>query len=446
MNNILLYTGLLILSLGILVFWHELGHYLPAKWFGMKVDKFYLFFDWPRKLFSKTVGDTEYGVGMLPLGGYVKIAGMIDESLDKDQLAQEAQPWEFRAKPAWQRLIVMIGGVTMNVILGIFIFTMVKYSRGEERLPISEMKSGILVPDSSVSEQLGFKTGDLIKTCMGEPVQYFEDIANPGILLNQGVWFEVERNGEVVRIDVPEDLIEQFANKGKSAGMLFYPNPENWVVVDSTMPAAAAGLRNGDRILSVNQTEVSVFEDIRREIGNRATDTVSVRFARGEVEQDAVIVLGTQGLLGVSPMDNFKRDVFQYSFFGAFVPGTKYAFSVIFDTLKGFRKIFKGEVSASNSVAGPVRIAGMLGGNFQRDGWLGFWVLTGMLSMALAFMNILPIPALDGGHVVFLLIEIVTGKEPGLKVRMIAQQVGMILLLGLMAFVIFNDIFATLFS
>jgi len=446
MNEIILYTGLLILSLGILVFWHELGHYLPAKWFGMKVDKFYLFFDWPRKLFSKKIGETEYGIGLLPLGGYVKIAGMIDESMDKDQMAEEAKPWEFRSKPAWQRLIVMIGGVSMNIILGIFIFSMVKYSQGEERLPMSSMKSGILVPDSSISSELGFQTGDIIVTCMGEPIQYFEDIANPSILLNQNVWFEVNRQGETVNIEVPEDLIDQFANKGKAAGLLFYPNPENWVVVDNTMPAAKAGIQNGDRIIKINDVNVKYFEEIRKNVKDRTSDTLTLIYARNTDTLQTLVVLDDKGLLGISPEDKFERDKIEYGFLAAFAPGTRSAFSVIFDTFKGFRKIFKGEVSASNSVAGPVRIAGMIGGNFQRDGWLGFWVLTGMLSMALAFMNILPIPALDGGHVIFLLIEIVTGKEPSLKVRMVAQQVGMVLLLSLMAFVVFNDIFVTLFS
>jgi regulator of sigma E protease len=445
MNDILLYTSLLILSLSILVFWHELGHYLPAKWFGMRVDKFYLFFDWPRKLFSKTIGETEYGVGLLPLGGYVKIAGMIDESLDKDQLAKEPESWEYRSKPAWQKLIVMIGGVLMNVILGIFIFTIVKYTRGEERLPMSALNSGIFVPDSSVSQDLGFKTGDKIISFQGQPIQYFEDIAHPGILLNDNVWFEVDRQGEKLKIEVPGDLIDQFANKGKSAGMLFYPNTENWIVTDSTMPAAKAGVNTGDRILAIDNKSVYYFEDIRAAVKGRSSDSLALVWLRGQDTMRAVAVVGTEGLLGIAPQDHFKRDTISYGFFAAFVPGTKHAFGLIFDTFKGFRKIFKGEVSASNSVAGPVRIAGMIGVNFQRDGWLGFWMLTGMLSMALAFMNILPIPALDGGHVVFLLIEMIMRKEPSLKVRMIAQQAGMVVLLALMAFVIFNDIIATLF-
>lgn len=446
MNDILLYTGLLILSLSILVFWHELGHYLPAKWFGMKVEKFYLFFDWPRKLFSKQVGETEYGVGLLPLGGYVKIAGMIDESLDKEQLAKEPESWEYRSKPAWQKLIVMTGGVIMNVILGVFIFSMVKYTQGEERLPMESLPAGIFVPDSSVSQELGFKTGDRIFSFSGAPIRYFEDIAHPGILLNDQVWFEVDRGGETLRIEVPGDLIDQFANKGKAAGMLFYPNAENWVVVDSTMPAAKAGIQNGDRVIEVEGKSVQYFEEIRAEIKNRQDDSLNVVWLRGTDTLRATAVLGTEGLLGLAPEDRFKREKIEYGFFGAFVPGTRAAFGVIFDTFKGFRKIFKGEVSASNSVAGPVRIAGMIGVNFQRDGWLGFWLLTGMLSMALAFMNILPIPALDGGHVVFLLIEMIIRREPSLKVRMIAQQAGMVLLLALMAFVIFNDIIATIFK
>ena len=205
-------------------------------------------------------------------------------------------------------------------------------------------------------------------------------------------------------------------------------------------------MQNGDQVIEIEGKPIYYFEELRATIKNRTDDSIALVWLRNQDTMRATIVLGSEGLLGLAPEDRFVRDKIEYGFFAAFVPGTKSAFGVIFDTFKGFRKIFKGEVSASNSVAGPVRIAGMIGVNFQRDGWIGFWMLTGMLSMALAFMNILPIPALDGGHVVFLLIEMVIRREPSLKIRMIAQQAGMIILLALMAFVIFNDIIATVFK
>jgi regulator of sigma E protease len=447
MNDILLYTGLLLLSLGILVFWHELGHYLPAKWFGMRVEKFYLFFDWPRKLFSKTIGETEYGIGLLPLGGYVKISGIIDENMDKAHMDQPVQPYEFRAKPVWQKLIVMTGGVIMNVILGIVIFSLIKYTQGEQRLPLSELKYGLSVPDSSIAKELGFQSGDKILTLSGTPVKYFEDIANPGVLLNEQLYFDVVRGEEKLKIEIPGDLIERFADKKGKAGLLFYPNQESFVVTDSSFPAFKAGIRNGDRVLAIDSQPVYLFDEVRTAIkARKGAPSLALTVLRNQDTLQLSVPPDTSGLIGIAPQDRFRHDTIAYSLVGAFVPGSVTAFTIIFDTFKGFKKIFRGEVSASNSVAGPVRIAGMIGVNFKRDGWLGFWMLTGMLSMALAFMNILPIPALDGGHVIFLLIEGITGREPSLKVRMIAQQVGMVILLSLMAFVLFNDIFSTLFG
>jgi regulator of sigma E protease len=442
--QILLFTGLLILSLMILVFWHELGHFLPAKWFGMRVEKFYLFFDWPGKIFSVTKKDTEYGIGMLPLGGYVKIAGMIDESMDKDYIEKPIESWEFRAKPVWQKAIVMVGGVTMNVLLGIFIFTMIKYKYGEEKTPIKGLTYGIMVPDSSMAYPLGFRTGDKILTLMGEPVTYYEDLINPNNLLNEGLYFDVERDGKQIRMDVPGDFIEKVSPRLKAGDLLFYPNFESYITTDSLGKGFAAGLRTGDKIVSIDSQEVKLFSDIRQSLSGKKSQTVALEIEREGKIIPYSVALDTSGKLGVLWMDHFKKEKFTYSLFGAIVPGCKAAFSVLFDTIKGFRKMFKGDVSASKSVAGPVKIAKMLGTNFNREGWLGFWVMTAMLSMVLAFMNILPIPALDGGHLLFLLIEAVIGKEPSPKVRMIAQQAGMILLLGLMVLILFNDVFSSL--
>ena len=440
--SFLYYAGLLILGLSILVVWHELGHFLPAKWFGMRVEKFYLFFDWPRKLFSFKKKDTEYGVGMLPLGGYVKISGIVDESMDTGFAQTPAQPWEFRAKPVWQRFIVMAGGVIMNVILGVFIFWMVKYTVGEYKIPISGMKYGLDVAPESFAEELGFKSYDQLLTFNGKPIQYLNEVSNPNILLEQDAYFEILRNGQKIRIDIPNGFLERFSEqKSKQSQVLLLPNTEPFVYVLENSPAGKAGLKDGDKILQINSTTINTFTDIRQAIHSRANQLVEIRYTRENQEFNTKAQLDSSAKLGIAQSDKaIPIETFNYSFFGAFVPGLSAAFSTITDNVKGLRKIVTGEVSAGKSMAGPVKIAKMIGKNFDNSGWLGFWTITGALSMVLAFMNILPIPALDGGHIVFLLIEGVTGKEPPLKVRMVAQQIGMVLLLALMVFVIINDI------
>lgn len=441
-TNFLYYAGLLILGLSILVVWHELGHFLPAKWFGMQVEKFYLFFDWPRKLFSFKKNNTEYGVGMIPLGGYVKISGIVDESMDTDFAATPPQPWEFRAKPVWQRFIVMAGGVIMNVILGVFIFWMVKYAVGDYKIPISNLKYGIDVAPGSFAEDLGFKSYDRLLTFNGKPVQYLDEVSNPNILLEQDAYFEVLRDGQNVRINIPNDFIDKFSDqKNKQTPFLFLPNTEPIVLVVEKSPASNAGLKDGDKITQIDSFPIKTFTDIRQAVNKRANQLIEVNYIRDNQSFTAKIQLDSTAKLGIAQNDSsISVETIQYSIFGAFVPGLTAAFSTVTDNIKGLRKIATGEASAGKSMAGPVKIAKMIGKNFEKSGWLGFWSITGALSMVLAFMNILPIPALDGGHIVFLLIEGITGKEPSLKVRMIAQQIGMIILLALMAFVVINDI------
>ncbi len=439
--DIVFQVFLLIAALSILVLIHELGHFLPAKWFGMKVDKFYLFFDWPRKLFSFNYKGTEYGFGLIPLGGYVKIAGIIDESMDTDFIGKPAEPWEFRAKPIWQRFIVMIGGVTMNLILGILIFSFIKFYYGEAKVPVKNLKNGIEVPKGSITEEMGFRSGDILLTFNGQPIQYLEDVANPNIFLDSDAYFEVIRNDETLKIQVPNDALQKFINKKKENSTLFLPAFKSIIKVMPKSAAEKAGIQTNDQIIQIDTIPITYFSQIRETIQNYAEKEVLIKVKRGEQILDFKVQLEKKPVLGVTPNEEIPVERSKYDVISSFGPGTKAAFGTLGDNIKGLSKVFKGEADVSKSVAGPLKIGVILSEQVEKVGWLGFWVITGSLSMWLALINILPIPALDGGHVVFLLIEAITRKEPSLKVRMIAQQIGMYLLLGLMILVLLNDFF-----
>ena len=436
------YILLLILGLTILVFVHELGHFIPAKLFGMRVEKFFIFFDWPTKLWSKKIGETEYGIGVLPLGGYVKIAGIIDESLDTEALKEPPKEWEFRAKPLWQRFIVMIGGITMNVLLGILIFTIIKYNTGEVKTPMAALKYGIDVPDSSLAQILGFQTGDIILEFKGKPVKYLEDINNPSILLEENAYFKVLRGKDTIIIKVPENFIEvftEFQKKGET--LLFYPNVESYVIPIEGYPAEKAGIKKGDKIIEINGIPVETFGEIRKIIKNSNRDTLTIKVLRQNKELTFNVVPTKNKKIGIAPdLSRLPVEKRKYTFVEAIIVGTKTAFGVLYNNILGFKKILTGQISAKKSLAGPVKMAKIMGQSYEASGWLGFWTMVGVFSMILAFMNILPIPALDGGHLMFLLIEAIIRKEPSEKVRIVAQQIGMALLLALMAYVIFNDI------
>ncbi len=427
----------LILGLSVLVVVHEFGHFLPAKLFGMKVEKFYLFFDWPRKLFSFTWRGTEYGVGLLPLGGYVKIAGMIDESLDKN-LNVRPEPWEFRAKPVWQRFIVMIGGVFMNVVLGVTIFTLMLHFYGVQKYPMDKIP-GVYVEKGSAAEELGFQTGDKIISFQGEPVKYLQDVANPNILLESSPTVVVERDGKRVEIAIPNDYINKFAQK-KSDGLLFGPRMWTYVYVQAGSPAQKAGLKDGDKIVAVDSVPVKYFDELREQIKNRKDNSILVTYERNGVLASLSVEL-KEGMLGVGPIDTMFVERQKYGLAEAVGPGAVTAFKTVGDNVKGLKKIFSGDADVSKSLQGPVKIAKMYDDTWRKMGWAGVWMLTGLLSMVLALMNLLPIPALDGGHILFLMIEAVTRRKPSEKILMIAQQAGMVIILSLMVFVLYNDIF-----
>ncbi len=425
----------IILSLSILVGLHELGHLIAAKVFGMRVEKYSIGF--PPKIFGFKYGDTEYSVGAIPLGGFVKISGMIDESMDKEAMKQPPKEYEFRSKPAWQRLIVMMGGIFVNVITGIVIFVALVYSYGEKFYTMEEVnKYGIVAHE--IAREIGLQTGDKIIGVNDQPVARFSDLTGGATLLGTGVYYNVLRGNEEIKIAIPDDLIEKLSDK-KNAGLFIEPRlPFVVGQVSKGSEAEKIGLQEGDKILALNGVPVPYFDQFEAEKLRNINEPFEL-----EVERDGktVVLQGTvpeDGIIGFMPVPLLQSSFEQYSFGQALGKGTERAFAAVWVNIQGLGKMISGKIDPTKSMMGPIGIAQVFGGTWN---WERFWNLTGLLSMILAFMNFLPIPALDGGHVMFLTYEIVSGRAPGDKFLEIAQKAGMIFLLALMAFVIGNDIF-----
>lgn len=423
----------LLLGLSILVGVHEWGHMVAAKSFGMRVEKFSIGF--PPKLWAKQVGETEYSIGAIPLGGFVKITGMIDESLDTKSLSAEPEPYEFRAKPAWQRLVVMMGGIIVNVVTGILIFIGLAMANGEAYLPAEELnKHGIVAYD--LGEQLGFKTGDRIMAINGQPYNRFSDLLSPDLLLGSDNYYTVLRNGEELRVDMPNNFIDKLADKQNRVNVISPRFPFSVATVVPGSAASKAGLEMGDQIVSINGNEVKYFDQLGTTLDSLRGQSVDIVASRDGsiIEMNAVVEAdGTLGFRAQYELDYVTRD---FTFTEAIGEGTYNAFAVVWLNIKGFQKMIAGDVDVRKSLSGPIRIATFFGGTWD---WNNFWRIVGLLSMVLAFMNFLPIPALDGGHVMFLTWEIVTGRKPSDRFLENAQKVGMVILLSLMAFVIIND-------
>lgn len=434
--DILTMAAQMLLALSILVGIHEFGHLITAKMFGMKAEKFFIGF--PPKIFSFKWGETEYGLGSIPLGGFVKITGMIDESLDTEQMQNEPKPWEFRAKPAWQRLIVMLGGIIMNIITGIVIFITMIYINGVTYYPIEEAnKYGIYA--NEYGEELGFKTGDKILKINGVKLERFNDIVNPNYLLEEDSYYTVLRDGKEVDIILPPNFMEVLTEQKERFILMRSPFMVDRVIAKSN--AEKAGLKAGDIITSFNNSPIQFFYEFRKIIHEHKGQTVSLSVNRdGETVQLQAEVTA-DGTLGFYPQNLLKEATQTFTLVEAIPVGTKKAFEIFSIQKKAFAKIFGGDLPVSKSISGPVGIAQLFGGSWD---WLQFWGITGMLSMVLAFMNLLPIPALDGGHVVFITYEMITGHKPSQKVILVAQQIGMILILALMIFAFGNDIYKIL--
>lgn len=439
--DILIKVLQLLLSLSILVVIHEFGHFAAAKLFKTKVEKFYLFFDPWFSLIKFKKGDTEYGVGWLPLGGYVKIAGMIDESMDKEQMSQEPQPWEFRSKPAWQRLIIMLGGVIMNVVLAILIYIVMMAAFGEQYLPTSSVKYGIQV--DSMGIEMGLQTGDKILSIDGNEVENFMRIP-AYIIMEQAKTVQVNRNGEFVDVQIPSGFLANLI-KSENPGFIMPRMPVRISRFDKKSTAADAGLQKNDWIIAVNGKEVTYFDRFRifsDSVKKHSSESLEILVDREGERLTYQVDVTEEGLVGIEvgadPENDFVWTNKKYGIIAAIPAGFKKANDGIANYLKQLQLLFAPEVQAYKSVGGFMRIGSIFPATWD---WIRFWELTAFLSIMLAVLNILPIPALDGGHVLFLLYELIARRAPSDKFLEYAQMVGMLLLFALLILANGNDIY-----
>ena len=441
-----LQIGYLVFSLSILVIVHEFGHYITAKWFKCRVEKFYLFFDPWFSIFKKKVGETEYGIGWLPLGGYVKISGMVDESMDKEQMNQPPQPWEFRSKPAWQRLIILLAGVTMNVLLAFVIYAMILFTWGTTKLPNQNAKNGIWVTDSLMSD-IGLRNGDKIEAVNGEPVNYFEEIPAK-ILLGRQI--TVERNGKEEILNVPVNMIEQLVEKKGKRNTFVMPRIP--VIIgefeDSVSSNAKnSGLKLFDQIVAVDSTSVQFFDQVAPLLARKKGDSVTLTIKRNNQLIQTKTLVDTAGKIGFYVINTAQADSLgilklenkKYGFLESFPAGVRETGKQLNFYIQQFKMILNPETGAYKGLGGFKAMASI----FPDTGWNweAFWKITAFFSIILAFMNLLPIPALDGGHVVFTIVEMITGRKPSDKFLEYAQIAGMVILFALLIFANGNDWF-----
>ncbi|MBO9572735.1 MAG: RIP metalloprotease RseP [Chitinophagaceae bacterium] len=437
-------AGQLILSLSILVVLHELGHFLPAKWFKCRVEKFYLFFDPWFSLFKKKIGETVYGIGWLPLGGYVKISGMIDESMDKEQMKLPPQPYEFRSKPAWQRLIIMIGGVTVNLLLGFFIFAMILFTWGEETLPAKNLKYGIFV--DTLGQKVGLKNGDNIVAINGKPLDNFNTLSGD-FILNEAKTIQVKRGNEDINITVPGGSIRSLI-KGKGEPLAYPAYPAVVDSIDAKKAKFTRGrLEKGDSLIALNGQHFNSFYEFYAMKRNLKNQELNITAIRNGDSINVGVLTDSAGNINMIPKSAYNFLDFEqknYTFFESLPAGVAKGWNTLIMNIKNFKLLFTSkEVKASESLGSFLSIGNMFGAEWD---WERFWAMTALLSIVLAFMNILPIPALDGGHVIFTLYEMITGRKPGEKFLEYAQMVGMVLLLMLMAYALGLDFWRFLFK
>ncbi|OSY88748.1 zinc metalloprotease [Tenacibaculum holothuriorum] len=443
--EILIKASQFILSLSLLIVLHELGHFIPAKLFKTKVEKFYLFFDYKFSLFKKKIGETVYGIGWIPLGGYVKIAGMIDESMDTEQMKEEPKPWEFRSKPAWQRLIIMLGGVFVNFVLGILIYICLMWAYGERFLPNDNVKDGVWVQDQ-LAVDLGLETGDKILTIDGEKIRMFREL--PISFIN-GNEYTIERNGEVITKKIPTDFISKLVDRGKEAGSFLYPRfPFAISAVSKDSPNVNSGLQKKDIITAVNDTPIKYYDEAEQKLALFKNQNVTLTVNRNDEvlkipatitnEGKLGVVFGTLGSKDLEKLGYYQLAEKSYTLRQAIPAGTKKAWNTLTNYVKQIKKIINPSTGAYKGLGGFISIGSIFPSEWSAE---SFWNITAFLSIMLGFMNLLPIPALDGGHVMFTLWEMITGKKPSDKFLEYAQVVGFVLLLTLLLFANGNDIF-----
>lgn len=445
--DILVIIGQLVLSLSLLVVLHELGHFIPARLFKTRVEKFYLFFDPWFALVKKKIGGTEYGIGWLPLGGYVKISGMIDESMDKEQMKLPPEPWEFRSKPAWQRLIIMLGGVTVNFILGFLLYGIVLWVWGEDYIPAENARYGIYVGE--LGKDLGLQDGDKVLSVGDKPLKKLSDReVVREIIINNVSEISVSRGDSIIRLPVGQeyvDILSRYENKGK----LIFGGRMPFVIasVEEGTAAAKAGLKSEDQIMGINGTPTPYFHEFQKlALDQYKGKTVTLDVMRSNEKIAVPITISEEGKIGAyaTGADVLLGAKTQSYTFGEAMPaGVSKGVGFLNDQLKAFGKMFRGEIQVSESLGGIGSIGQMFGTQWV---WERFWTMTAVLSLILAFMNLLPIPALDGGHVMFLLIEAATGRKLSDKFMEYATTIGLVLVLGLVLYANGLDVFRAFFS
>ena len=443
--EILIKASQFILSLSLLIVLHELGHFIPAKLFKTRVEKFYLFFDYKFSIFKKKIGETVYGIGWIPLGGYVKISGMIDESMDTEQLKEEPKPWEFRSKPAWQRLIIMLGGVFVNFILGIFIYIMLMYSYGEKYLPNENVANGVWVQDS-LAISLGLQNGDKILSVDGEEIKKFSNIT---IEFINGNNYTLERNGLIIKKELPVDFIDKLISRGKNAGMIVRPrSPFMFAEFQENSLNANSELKDKDIVIAINGQSLKYQDEVESLLNENKGKEISMTVKRGEENKTFNVAVNDNGKLGVviygmtfsdlEKLGYYDLADINYSFADAIPAGINKSYQTLTNYVKQLKKIFNPSTGAYKGLGGFISIGSIFPSTWSAE---SFWNITAFLSIMLGFMNLLPIPALDGGHVVFTLWEMITGKKPSDKFLEYAQVTGFILLITLLLFANGNDIF-----
>lgn len=432
--DVLIKIAQLLVSLSILIVMHELGHFTLSRLFKVRVEKFYLFFDAGFSLFKKKIGDTEYGIGWLPLGGYVKISGMIDESLDREQMKKPPQPWEFRSKRAWQRLLIMLGGVIVNFLLALFIYILVFFKWGESYVPANQLEYGFMFDSTFV--EMGLRNGDKILALDGEQVEKWTAIHHD-IVVNGTKVIQVEREGRMVDVPVPEGMTSkllkiQFAMEPR------VPCVIGLVVEDGGMQKA--GARVEDRLIAVNGQPVTYYDEFLDKTRSTPDKSFDLTLLRGSDTLHVQVTTNAKGLFGFQRKfytEFFEPVVVRYSLLQSIPAGINHGVDITGSYLKQLKMLFKPETKAYEELGGFIKIGSIFPSTWD---WQSFWNMTAFLSIILAIMNILPIPALDGGHVMFLLFEMITGRKPGDKFMEYAQIVGMVLLLSLLLYANLNDI------
>mgnify|MGYP000553020882 FL=1 len=431
-----------LLSLSLLIILHELGHFIPAKLFKTRVEKFYLFFDLKYSLLKKKIGETEYGIGWLPLGGYVKISGMIDESMDKEQMALPAQPWEFRSKPAWQRLIIMLGGVTVNFILAFVIYIGMAFAYGDMFVATADLKDGLLI-ENPVMQKAGFKTGDKILAIDGEKVTKFDNQINANIVMAKHVL--IERNGDSQTITMPIQFVDELSKQAKSPLVSLRMPFVVGAVVEGSKNTA---LQPKDVILRLNEEPAKYFDQAKAILEKNKGKLIVAGILRNDKEMQVPVQVDADGKLGIhtaaldlqslEKLGYYKVSKQEYGFVESFPVGIQKGADQLVGYGKQLKMIFNPETKAYKQVGGFAAIFNIFPNTWS---WEVFWNITALLSIMLGVMNLLPIPALDGGHVIFLLYEIISGKKPSDKFLENAQMVGFVLLISLLLFANGNDIY-----